>query len=110
MHPENFFKHIPENLREELVGKIVDTGIVKIERIISRGHCSPKDFWYDQDQNAFVILLKGMAGLVFKDQLEPVTLKPGDWLNIPAHVKHQVSWTHSEEDTIWLAVFYSEQD
>ena len=32
---------------------------VKVERIISKGHKSPANFWYDQDQNEWVIILKG---------------------------------------------------
>jgi hypothetical protein len=33
-------------------------------------------------------------------------MKPGDFTNIPAHRKHRVDWTTSDEPTIWLAVFY----
>lgn len=34
-------------------------------------------------------------------------LKPGNFVNIPAHKKHRVEWTTPDEPTIWLAVFYS---
>lgn len=34
-----------------------------------------------------------------------VTLKPGDWVNIPAHFRHRLEWTSNEEPTVWLAVF-----
>jgi len=31
-----------------------------------------------------------------------------DYINIPAHQKHRVEWTTSDEPTVWLAVFYGE--
>ena len=37
-----------------------------------------------------------------------VEMKPGDFVNIPAHKKHRVEWTTPDEPTIWLAVFYEE--
>ena len=40
---------------------------VRIERIISHGHASPADFWYDQAQHEWVIVLKGAARLQFED-------------------------------------------
>ena len=35
-------------------------------------------------------------------------LKPGDFVNIPAHRRHRVEWTTPNEPTIWLAIFYAE--
>jgi hypothetical protein len=31
---------------------VLDTESVRVERIVSHGHASPQDFWYDQDQHA----------------------------------------------------------
>jgi cupin 2 domain-containing protein len=31
-------------------------------------------------------------------------LAPGDWVEIPPHVRHRVEWTDSDELTVWLAV------
>jgi cupin 2 domain-containing protein len=61
-------------------------------------------FWYDEDQHEWVVVLKGAARLRFED--EPVEMKPGDFVNIPAHRKHRVEWTTPDEPTVWLAVFY----
>ncbi len=105
---ENIFKHIPPDLPDELMEKIAgdaEKGI-KIERIVSRGHASPPGFWYDQEKNEFVIVLKGKAGLIFKDRNKIFELSPGDYLEIPAHTLHRVEWTSDEEDTVWLAVHY----
>ena len=79
---------------------------VRIERIVSHGHASPNGFWYDQDENEWVIVLKGAARLRIGDQT--VELNPGDFVTIPAHKKHRVEWTTPDEPTIWLAVFFGD--
>ena len=101
----NIFDCIPENLDEEIFQQLVDGDSVRIERIISRGHSSPESGWYDQDRNEWVLVLKGEAILLLKDE-PPVNLKAGDFINIPAHKKHRVEWTDPDSETIWLAVHY----
>ena len=103
----NLFNDIPSNLSEELVTVLAESQHVHIERIVSTGQNSPKDFWYDQDEHEWVVVLKGEAKLVFDDG-ESVQMRPGDHVLIPAHKKHRVAWTTAEEPTIWLAVFYRE--
>lgn len=80
---------------------------MRVERIVSRGHTSPDDFWYDQDEHEWVLVLSGRAVLRFEDG--DVALGPGEHVDIPAHVKHRVQWTSPGEDTVWLAVFYDER-
>jgi cupin 2 domain-containing protein len=103
---KNIFKDIPVNMTEELVEIISETDNIRIERIASRAHSSPNDFWYDQEKNEYVIILKGKAGLAFEDRDDVIVIGPGDYLDIPAHVRHRVEWTDTEEDTIWLAIYY----
>jgi cupin 2 domain-containing protein len=103
---KNIFKDIPVNMTEELVEIISETDNIRIERIVSRTHSSPNDFWYDQEKNEYVIILKGKAGLAFEDRDDVIVIGPGDYLDIPAHVRHRVEWTDTEEDTIWLAIYY----
>jgi cupin 2 domain-containing protein len=38
---------------------------------------------------------------------EQVTLNTGDYLYLPAHLKHRVASTSEDEQTIWLAIFWS---
>jgi cupin 2 domain-containing protein len=102
----SLFKDIPAELPEELIETICSAGSVKIERIVSRQNASPEGYWYDQDWNEFVLVVKGSAGLKFDGEDEIVVLKAGDYLNIAAHVKHRVEWTDASSDTIWLAVHY----
>ncbi|MCF6208471.1 MAG: cupin domain-containing protein [Ghiorsea sp.] len=103
----NIFNHIPANISQEVFETLLDNEHVKIERIVSKGHTSPKSGWYDQAQHEWVILLEGSATITFEDGKES-NLSKGDYLNIPAHVKHKVSWTDPDVETIWLAVFYGE--
>src|SRR4029077_19627795 len=63
---QNIFSNIPSNLPDELFETLVKSDNVHIERIVSNGHASPEGFWYDQDQQEFVILLRGAARLRFE--------------------------------------------
>jgi len=105
MNTSNIFSNIPLDLKEEVFEDIVSAKHIKIERIISKGHITPKEQWYNQEQNEWVILIQGEAILSFEDS-EDVNLKNGDYINIPAKTKHRVSWTKPNEETIWLAIFY----
>ncbi|WP_305046842.1 cupin domain-containing protein [Geoalkalibacter sp.] len=106
MENQNLFHAIPSALPEELVQRLTGNGRVRIERIVSRGQASPEGFWYDQEQDEFVLLAQGEAELELQDPVERIRLVPGDWLVIPAHRKHRVAWTSARQDSIWLAVFY----
>jgi cupin 2 domain-containing protein len=73
----NLFGDLPGKLPAELIETLVETQHVRIERIISHGHASPEGFWYDQDQNEWVSVLKGAARVRFEDQI--IEMKPGDF-------------------------------
>lgn len=102
----NIFKDIQiDNENEQFIDLLKHENI-KIERIVSNGQCSPIDFWYEQEENEFVLLLKGEAILEFENK--EVILKEGDFINIPSKQKHRVKYTSKEAPTIWLAVFYKD--
>ncbi len=101
---ENIFSEIPQHLADELFQTLLSKGPVQIERIISKGHTSNVNDWYDQIQDEWVILLEGQARLQFKISPEMISLYPGDYLFIPAHTLHRVHWTDPEKETVWLAI------
>ncbi len=103
----NLYTDLPDRLPEELFITLLEAENVRIKRIVSRAHSSPDGFWYDQDQHERVVLLKGAARLKFED--EEVEMRPGDSINIPAHRRHRGEWTTIDEPTIWLAVYYGDQ-
>jgi cupin 2 domain-containing protein len=103
----NIFDDLPRQLPKEVVQTLIRASDVRIERIISHGHASAPDFWYDQPQHEWVIVLKGAARLQFEDRM--IEMKPGDFVNIPAFKKHRVDWTTPDEPTVWLGVRYGAQ-
>lgn len=113
----SMFQPSPVELPDELV-EVIDGGraTFRIERIVSRGHASPPDFWYDQDEDEWVWLLQGLGKLEVQTGptsgsaaadafIEEIALEPGDYLLLPAHVRHRVSWSAPDVDTVWLSVF-----
>lgn len=88
----------------EVINNIIDTNNVRIEHIISTGQSSPDNFWYDQNQNEWVVVLEGYGIIEYFDG-NTIELKKGNSLYIPAHKKHRVKETANP--TIWLAVFFN---
>ena len=74
----------------------------RLERIVSFGHPTPDGDWYDQTDTEWVMLLEGEATLVF-DHDEPITLRRGDYLTLPPHLRHRVAAV--SHDAIWLCLF-----
>ena len=102
----NLFADIPHDLPREIFHTILSRQKLRIERIISQGQASPEDFWCDQNEHEFVVLLQGAARLRFEEG--EIEMKPGDFIDIQAHQRHRVEWTDPNQPTIWLAISYSE--
>ena len=95
--------------KDEHFEGILKSDSIRIERIVSTGQVSPKDFWYDQSENEWVCILQGSAILSIKDSTGKIKKQPlskGQNINLPAHTLHRVDYTDTKEPTIWLAVFY----
>ncbi|NCO11245.1 cupin [Candidatus Pacearchaeota archaeon CG_4_9_14_0_2_um_filter_39_13] len=105
MEKGNLFSKISDKLPKELFQILASSKNIKIERIVSKGHITPENKWYNQEKNEFVLLIKGYAEILFADN-KLVRMNEGDYINIPSHKEHRVVKTSSEEETIWLAVFY----
>ena len=101
----NLFDQIPKTAPDELFTTLLLAERVRIERIVSFGQKSPEEFWYDQQENEWILLLEGTATLDFEKGY-PANLKPGDHLNIPSGMRHRVKKTDETVRTVWLAVFY----
>lgn len=72
----HLFQNIPADLPDELVEILAQGSGVRIERIVSRGHCSPPGFWYEQAQQEWVLLLAGEAQVHFQVDDRRVHLTP----------------------------------
>ncbi len=103
---DNIFSNIPNLVADELFKTLHESKNLKIERVVSDGHASPSGFWYDQDQNEFVIVLEGKATIEYKDG-PAFEMSKGDYIIIHAHQLHRVVSTSQERKTIWLTVTYN---
>ena len=77
---------------------------LRVERIVSTGQVSPPSFWYDQEEDEWLVLLRGEGRVAYPDGKED-RLLPGDTLFLPAHRKHRVSYTSAQPPAVWLCVF-----
>ena len=105
MHLNNIIAGIPEFLPDELFEELASRDGIRIERIVSRGHASPAQGWYDQAQCEWVVVVRGRAVIAYPDR-PSITLAAGDYVTIAAHERHRVEWTTPDEETIWLAVHF----
>jgi len=115
--PDNLFADLPSPdgtafgapsavMNEQLSNLLNNPGL-RIERIVSTGQCSPPGFWYDQPEGEWVVVLRGQATLRFEDTPEPLSMTPGDFIDIAPHRRHRVEWTDPNQATVWLAVYYT---
>jgi cupin 2 domain-containing protein len=91
---------------EEIFELLAERPGLRIERIVSTGQTTPEGEWYDQAEDEFVLLVAGAARLRIEGETEDRVLTAGDWLLLPAHSRHRVSWTQAEPPTVWLAVHF----
>ena len=90
----------------EVFQTLLETDHFKLEQIVSSGQVTPPGEWDDQDNNEWVVVLSGRAGLLFEGNEEVLVLNPGDYCHIPAHKRHRVEWTDIKQKTVWLALHY----
>jgi cupin 2 domain-containing protein len=98
---KNIFTPVETIKGEEAFATVFENSALRIEKIVSHSHSSPKGFWYDQSADEWVIVLRGAATLEFAGG-ELVEMEEGDYVAIPRHARHRVRQT--SEETIWLAV------
>jgi len=109
MPPEirNILADLPPALSGEVVDALVESDSVRIERIVSNGQATPQGEWYDQEQDEWVLVLTGSAGLLFEGAQGPQRLGAGDCALLPAGCRHRVAWTDPAVKTVWLAVHFA---
>lgn len=74
MKVQNLYANIPVPLPEEVFDTLLQGRAVRVERIVPHGQASPPDFWYDQPDHEWVVLLAGNAGLRFAGESDTVVL------------------------------------
>lgn len=101
----NLYDNFPLDLTNESFSDIVRNEHVRIERIVSHGHKSEPDFWYQQEEHEWVLIIDGFGEVEYDDG-RLFLLKKGDHLLIEKGQKHRVTATDESQPTIWLAVFF----
>lgn len=105
MQKQNLFT--PEDTSErEFTNTLLDRKHFRFERIVSMGHVTPAGEWYDQPWDEWVVLLRGRAHLLLEQGNEAIDMRPGDYVLIPAHCRHRVTWTDPGEPSVWLALHF----
>ena len=100
----NLLAEIPAALTEEQFQTLFAGQGFVLKRIVSTGQATPPGQWYDQDEDEWVVLLSGGAGLLIEGEATPRILCPGDWLLLPSHCRHRVEWTAAGAPSVWLAL------
>lgn len=98
---------VPRNFAGEQFTTLIDAPGACIERIVSLGHVTEPGRWYDQDRHEWVLVVHGAARLQFEGKAESITLRGGDYIDIPAHCRHRIEWTDPQVPTVWVAVHYA---
>ena len=103
----NLFDAVLVDGAEESMATLLEaSGGAQLVRIVSTGQATPEGEWYDQDDNEWVAVLSGRAGLKFEGEDEIRVMSAGDYVDIPAHVRHRVEWTDADAPTVWLALHH----
>ena len=106
----NLFDDVDRPMADELFETLHEAAGTHVQRIVSWGHASPDGFWYDQEQDEFVLLVSGAARLRFEDEPRARSLSAGDYVLIAAHRRHRVDWTDPNQPCVWLAVHLPSPD
>lgn len=107
----NLFDALPNaKTDEETFETLISLPDACIERIISTGQITPPDEWYDQDNDEWVAVVAGAARLLIEGEAAERELTVGDWVFLPAHCRHRVTWTQTSPPTVWLAIHLSVSD
>jgi cupin 2 domain-containing protein len=101
------FSGLQQSSDSEFFEPLIEARGIRLERIISTGQHTPADEWLVQGWEEWVLLLSGAAKLLIDGEAALRDLQAGDWLIIPAGIRHRVEWTCSDPPTVWLALHYN---
>ena len=99
------FENLPDDdFGAELFDTLLEGGNFRLLRIVSNGQTTPDGQWLDQDDDEWVVVIKGAAMVLLEGEEHARALTPGEWLFLPAHCRHRVEWTAPDQPTVWLAL------
>lgn len=101
---KNIYNGFDDSVKKEAEEILFTADNARLVRIKSVGHTSPEGFWYEQEEDEWVMVAGGVGEIEWSGG-EKVRLEAGDCLFIPAFKKHRVSYTSDDPPCIWLAVY-----
>lgn len=104
---ENLFVDFPNSFPEEQIETYVVSKNARIEHIVLIGQANPKDFWYDQDEIEWVVVLHGEAELEFEREAQWQRLQSGDFTEPVSNIKN-VAYLIFRKKRFLEADFFSE--
>jgi cupin 2 domain-containing protein len=108
METGSLWDDLPARLLDaELTNVLLERPGFRIERIVSTGQATPEGQWYDQETDEWVLVVKGRARLRIEGEARDRELGEGDFILLPAHCRHRVTWTDPDRPTVWLAVHFA---
>ena len=99
----NLLDELPGPGGDEHFEALLERPGLRLERIVSHGHVTPPGEWYNQEQDEWVMVVRGAAQLRIEGR-EPRDMAPGDWIFLPAYCRHRVEQTDPSQPTVWLAL------
>lgn len=100
----SLFANVAERLAAERFDPLLQRTGIRIERIVSTGQTTPPGEWLDQAWDEWVLVVSGAAEVLLETEDAPRPMRAGDYLFIPARVRHRVVFTDTERATIWLTI------
>ena len=85
---KNIFDGISAVGEEEKFDLLMKGTHYRIDRIVSSGHSSPQGFWYDQEDDEWILLVQGKATLEVEGKF--IDMKAGDYMFLPKNCKHRI--------------------
>lgn len=75
----------------------------RLERVVSKGHVTPKGQWCQEPFDKWVAVIEGQGEIMYEDMSVDL-LCSGDYVLIPAHTRHRVTMTSQSPECVWLSV------
>ena len=79
----NLFDNLPSGASGEELTTLMAAGATRLVRIVSTGQATPEGEWLDQDNNEWVVVLRGRAGLRIAGEDAVRVLAAGGSVRLP---------------------------
>ncbi|TNJ42302.1 hypothetical protein [Phaeobacter sp. B1627] len=86
------------------VETLVESDVIKVERVVTRGQASEAAAFCPQEALDFLIMLKGTLELEYKGEKETVSLRAGDSIMTEPGEENRVEATREGQESVWVKI------